>query len=138
LLAEVELAAGNQGLALEHAGQAHQIAAKMGNLEGQAVSARVMARLLAQADRPAEARHSFEESLQLLIQSGNQIELARTHYELGIWLVQDKSQLAEAKEQLRRAASLFTAAGAETEAARTYSLLNKEEPANVYSPNNVE
>lgn len=129
LLAEVELAAGDHQVAQDYAGRAQQIAATMGNLEGQGVAARILARILVQANQPAEARRSFENSLQLLNQSGNQIEIARTHYELGMWLSQDASQVEETNKQLGRAASLFAAAGAEKEAAQAHAAITNKEPA---------
>jgi tetratricopeptide (TPR) repeat protein len=123
LLAEVELARDDVASALDYAGRARDIAATIGNSELQGIAERVLAQGRARAGDVARARQSFDASIELLRASGNQIELARSHYEFGRLLVGQGGQEELACYHLRQATDLFTAAGAEKEAAQARATL---------------
>lgn len=125
LLAEVELARENIASALDYAESARRIAVAIGNPEFRGIAERVLARGQAQAGDVAQARQSFAASIELLRASGNQIELARSNYEFGLLLAGQAGQEKQARDHLQQAADLFTAAGAEKEAAQARAALVK-------------
>jgi len=125
LLARVELARDDAASALDYAGRARRIAATVGNSELQGIAERVLARGQAQAGDVTRARRSLEASITLLGQSENQIELARSHFEFGLLLIGQGGQEKQACDHFQQAADLFTAAGAQKEAAQASAALMK-------------
>jgi tetratricopeptide (TPR) repeat protein len=125
LLAEVELRQANLQAALDHAERARQLARQIGNVEAQGIAERVWGRVQAQLGDQTSARHALALSLDLLNKSGNQIELARTYYDFGLWWAEQAEGREAALNYLRRAASLFAAAGAEKESNEVNLILNQ-------------
>ena len=125
LLAEVELAQGSIAPALDYAESARRMAATTGNSEWQGVAERILARGQTQMGDVARARQSFEASIASLGQSENQIELARSHYELGLLLTEQPGQEEKAREHLQQAVTLFAIVEAEKEAALARAALEK-------------
>ena len=123
LLAEVELAQTNVASALDYAGRARRIAVTAGNPEWQGTAERVLAQVQVQKGDLVQARLSFEASIGLLSKAENQIQLARSHYEFGLLLIEQASQEKQARKHLQQAADLFAAAGAEKEAAQARTVL---------------
>lgn len=115
LLARVELAQADTASALEHAGHARRIAASINNLEWQGIAERILARGYSSTGDVAQARRLFQSSIALLSQAENQVELAHSHYELGLMLV-EQADRESARDHLEQAADLFASAGAEKEA----------------------
>ncbi|UCC65239.1 MAG: tetratricopeptide repeat protein, partial [Anaerolineae bacterium] len=125
LLAKVELAQASVISALDYAGRAQRIAAATGNPEWQGIAERVLAQAWVQKGDLAQATLSFEASIASLGRSENQIELARSHYEFGLLLIEQVGQEKQARDHLRQAADLFAAAGAEKEAAQARAALDR-------------
>ena len=125
LLAKVELAQASVTSALDYARHAQRIAAAAGNPEWQGIAERVLAQAWVQEGDLAQARLSFEASIASLSRSENQIELARSHYEFGLLLIEQAGQEKQAGDHLQQAADLFAAASAEKEAAQVHAALDR-------------
>lgn len=123
LLAKIDLARKNATSALDLARNARRIAISTGNLERQGIAERTLAQGHAQLGDMVQASKSFEASITLLRKSENQTELAYSHYEYGLLLVEQPGRETQAYAHLQQAADLFTAIGAEKEAAQAHAAL---------------
>jgi len=127
-LSEVLLVQGRLEEALEHAETARQLAESLGNRPATGLAWRAMAAAYAQLGDP-RAEEAYQNSIAILEEAGDQVELARACAGYGRWLTEqgqargDEEMLARGRAYLGRAAEMFTAAGAEEEARRAREAL---------------
>ena len=112
LLAEIELAEGNTGQALQYAERSLQLALETGNPEYVGIAQRVRGQILARTGLAEEAVAALQSSLDSLAQAESRLELAKSHQALGELLAALVGRDQEAAAHLARAAEMFDELGA--------------------------
>ena len=82
-----------------------------GKPQREATALRVLGQVYTEMKRWTEARESFRESQQILKEIGEQYELGKTKYQLGLMYVK-KGNLPTAKKHLSQARTAFQSVGA--------------------------
>jgi tetratricopeptide (TPR) repeat protein len=123
LLARVQLAQGELGQAMEYVVRALDIATEADNQEGQGIACRIQGQIFAQMDKLDQALESLQTSVELLQKTESQMELGKSHYELGVLLSQMPDRRDERIEHLQRAIDLFATLGATREEQQAHQAL---------------
>jgi class 3 adenylate cyclase/tetratricopeptide (TPR) repeat protein len=116
LRTEVELESDNVESAREHGQALLEIAREVENREYEGVAHRMMGQIHRHAEAAEESRQHLQQSIEILSQLGNKLELAHSHYELGLTLSTGEREAA--RSHLQSAARIFEELGIDTERAK--------------------
>jgi class 3 adenylate cyclase/tetratricopeptide (TPR) repeat protein len=124
LLAEVEVGLGKIEPALQYAGRALKLAQVIGNAEYEGVAYRALGEIYRAATSWAVSRTCLEDSVRLLEASGNKLELAQSHVQLGrtLMAMEDRDT---ARRHLQQAVDLFGALGLDGEMSQARALIEE-------------